>query len=64
MGAFVFVNLIPKDGNRVEDGVYGTERTYVFAEWPVDHDGKNNCYDQDQIFPGIQPSDGAAQCFI
>ena len=53
MRTLVFVNLIPKNGDRIEDRVYSAERAYVFAEWPVDHDGKDDRYDQDQVFPGI-----------
>ena len=62
--AFVRIYTVAEDGYLIENGVKGSERTDVFAEWPVDQDRQDDCDDQDRILPQIQPANCAPHGFV
>lgn len=58
--ALFVIHPITECRNRLKDGVNGAERTYVLAEWPIDQNRQKDRKDQQQILPGVQPSNSAA----
>ncbi len=52
------------NGNLIEYGIKCAKRTNITAKWSVNDNGKNNCHDQNCIFPYVQPSNGTAHSLV
>ena len=61
---FVRIYTVAEDRYLIENGVKGSERADVFAEWPIDQDRKENRDDQDCVFPQIKPANCASHGFV
>lgn len=64
VNAFFHIYTVAVNGNLIEYGIKCAKRTNITAKWSVNDNGKNNCHDQNCIFPYVQPSNGTAHCLI
>ena len=64
VNAFFHIYTVAVNGNLIEYGIKCAKRTNITAKWSVNNNGKNNCHDQNCIFPYVQPSNGTAHCLI
>ena len=64
VNAFFHIYTVAVNGNLIEYGIKCAKRTNITAKWSVNNNGKNNCHDQNCIFPYVQPANGTAHRFI
>ena len=61
---FIHIYTVSVNGNLIEYGIKCAKRTNITAKWSVNDNGKNNCHDQNCIFPYVQPSNGTAHSLV
>ena len=64
VNAFFHIYTVAVNGNLIEYGIKCAKRTNITAKWSVNNNGKNNCHDQNCIFPYVQPSNGTAHSLV
>lgn len=64
VNAFFHIYTVAVNGNLIEYGIKCAKRTNITAKWSVNNNGKNNCHDQNCIFPYVQPANGSSHCLI
>ena len=58
------IYTVAVNGNLIEYGIKCAKRTNITAKWSVNNNGKNNCHDQNCIFPYVQPANGTAHSLV
>ena len=64
VNAFFHIYTVAVNGNLIEYGIKCAKRTNITAKWSVNNNGKNNCHDQNCIFPYVQPANGTAHSLV
>ena len=64
VGTLAIVYPVFEHGNRVKNRIDSSQRTEVFAERAINQDGQKNSNCQQNIFPSIQPSNGASHGLV
>ena len=64
VNAFFHIYTVAVNGNLIEYGIKRAKRTNITAKWSVNNNGKNNCHDQNCIFPYVQPANGTAHSLV
>ena len=64
MRTFIFLHLHLVDTESVKKSIYRTQRTHIFAKWPVNIHGCHQYQNQNQYFPGKKNSHHTAKSGI
>ena len=54
VNAFFHIYTVAVNGDLIEYGIKCAKRTNITAKWSVNNNGKNNCHDQNCIFPYVR----------
>ena len=61
---FIHIYTVSVNGYLIKYGIKSSKGTNIFTERSVNNNGQNNRYDQNRIFPYVQPANGTAHRFI
>ena len=61
---FIHIYTVFVNGYLIKYGIKSSKGTNIFTERSVNNNGQNNRYDQNRIFPYVQPANGTAHRFI
>ena len=61
---FIHIHTVSVNGYLIKYGIKSSKGTNIFTERSVNNNGQNNRYDQNRIFPYVQPANGTAHRFI
>lgn len=64
VNAFFHIYTVAVNGDLIEYGIKCAKRTNITAKWSVNNNGKNNCHDQNCIFPYVQPANGTTHRLV